>query len=124
MKQRVTILVILLLLVLTAPALIPGLAGNALLLYASQQKSPPMTMQSQDANASMQQAIQDKFNNDLNFAETRLTATVTGDTVVLRGNVRSVGDHQKALEIAKSLANGRWRIVDETTIQQVYRRGW
>jgi osmotically-inducible protein OsmY len=104
-------------------AMLAVLAGGTGLLYAAQQESAPMMTTQSQTDASVQQAIQGTFNNDLNFAETNLTATVTDDTVVLSGNARDVRDHLKALDTAKSLADGR-RIVDNTTIQEEYRRNW
>jgi len=92
-------------------------------LHAQETTAPSAMQPTSDADLAVQQQIQSKLNRNLNFAETQLVAMVDGDVVVLRGNARDVVDHLRALDIARKYAGGR-RIVDYTTIKQIYRRTW
>jgi osmotically-inducible protein OsmY len=89
-------------------------------LHATEDQTPAMAMQSEGANLSVQQEIQSKLDDNLNFGETTLTVMVNGDTVVLAGNARDIGLHGRALDFVKSFAGSR-QIVDRSTIEQVYR---
>lgn len=100
------------------------LVGVSPFLHAQGEAAAPgeatqMSMQSQADPGAIQQAIQDQLNKNVNFAESDLVATVSDNSVVLRGNVRDEVEHARALEIAREQAGDR-RVIDQTTIQQVY----
>jgi len=100
-------------------AVVAVFAGVAPLLHASQGEATEMTMQSQADSGVVQQAIQAKFDSDINFGESNLVATVTDSTVELSGRVRDEVGHGRALDIAQRQAGER-KVIDQTSIEQVY----
>ena len=94
-------------------------AVMAPVLHASQGGAAEMNMQMQSDSASTQQAIQAKLDKNVNFADSELNVSVTDDAVVLQGNARGEVEHARALDIARQEA-GQRRVIDESTIMQVY----
>jgi Flp pilus assembly secretin CpaC len=103
--------------ILLLVAAVAAFTGVAPPIQAAPQEA--MQMQAENQTASLQQSIQSRLDNSVNFAENSLSVAVTDDQIVLSGRSRDTVDHGRALDIVRAQAGSR-TIVDQSTIEPAY----
>jgi len=91
------------------------LAAALVAQQPASQDNPPSSPSQATATAQVQQDIQ-AWQSESDLSKAKLNAQVSGGAITLTGTVANEDQHQKALQVATSHANGM-KIVDKIKVQ-------
>jgi osmotically-inducible protein OsmY len=92
------------------------LAAALVAQQPASQDNPPSSPSQATATAQVQQDIQQAWQSESDLSKAKLNAQVSGGAITLTGTVANEDQHQKALQVATSHANGM-KIVDKIKVQ-------